>query len=75
MRARPLGVECHDTVTEQDRQQNHHADRRTDKHQLMQSISPAQHLDHGIHDRDTEHREQQIKNGFEVQVLFLVTGV
>jgi len=38
----------------------------------MQGVSAAQHLDHGIHDRDAEHCEQQIKNGFEVQVWFLV---
>ena len=72
MRSRPSSIKRHDTVTEQDRQQNHHADRSTDKHQLMQGVSAAQHLDHGIHDRDAEHREQQIKNGFEVQMWFLV---
>ena len=72
MRSRPLGIKRHDAVTEQDRQQNRHADRSTDKHQLRWGVSAAQHLDHGIHDRDAEHREQQIKNGFEVQVWFLV---
>ena len=72
MRTRALGVKRHDPVTEQDRQQNRHANRSADKHQLMQGISATQHLDHGIHDRDAEHREQQIKNGFEVQVWLLV---
>ena len=39
----------------------------------MQGIPTAQHFDHGIHDRDAEHGEQQIKNGFAAQVEGVVT--
>ena len=74
MCAPALGIERQNAVTQQNRQQNDHADGGADKDQLMEGISTAQHFDHGVHDRDAEHREQQIKNGFEVQAWFLVAG-
>jgi len=75
MRTPTLRIERHNPVTQQNWQQNDHADEGTDKDQLMQGIAATQHLDHGVHDRNAEHREQQIKNGFDVHVLLLVTVV
>ena len=67
MCAPTLGNERQNAVTQQNRQQNDHADGGADKDQLMEGISTAQHFDHGVHNRDAEHREQQIKNSFKVQ--------
>ena len=71
MRTPTLGVKGHDAVAQQNRKQNDHTEKSTDKDQLMQGIAATQHLDDSIHDRDAEHGQQQIKNGFEVQDDYL----
>ena len=71
MRTGSAGMQSHDPMPKQHRQQDHQTDGSTDENQLVQRIAAAQHFDHGIHDRDAEHGQQQIKNSFEVQDDYL----
>ena len=54
----------HNAMAKQNRQQDHQADSGADEYQLVQRITAAQHLDHGIHDRDAKHGKQQISDCF-----------